>query len=85
MPPKQLRFFTTRDSGGFYMDRAWVRLPAGHDIGGEYLLFLNPLAPDPGLPKISNGAVFVNYNCGVSGPWKNVPVASRRKLLSLEG
>src|SRR5258705_2432837 len=41
MAPRQLTFFTERNSGGFYMDRPWVKLPAGHDIGGEYLLFLD--------------------------------------------
>ena len=83
-PPEQLSFFTTRDSGGFYMDKAWVRLPDGHDIGGEYLLFLNPWPARKDLPPQAKGAVFVNYNCGVSGPWAEVPLRDRERLSALE-
>jgi hypothetical protein len=83
-PPRQLKFFTFRNSGAFYMDKAWVALPAGHDIGGEYLLFLNPLEPASDQPKVAKGAVFVNYSCGVSGPWKDVSEASQKQVLSLE-
>ncbi len=82
-PPHQLRFFTVRDSGGFYMDKAWVDLPAGHDIGGEYLLFLNPWEPRPDLPKVARGAVFVNDSCGVSGPWTEVSSADRKRRSAL--
>ena len=81
---KRLRFFTFRNSGGFYMDRPWVNLPAGHDIGGEYLLFLNPVSPAPGDPAAAKGAVFVNYSCGRSGPWSKLPASSRRVLSDLE-
>ena len=83
-PSKQLRFFTFRDSGGFYMDRPWVQLPAGHDIGGEYLLFLNPVPRSAGLPGAADGSVFVNYSCGVSGSWTKVPDGSRGELNELE-
>ena len=82
-PPPQIRFFTMRNSGGFYMDRPWVPLPRGHDIGGEYLLFLNPIAPYQGQPRAARGASFVNYNCGQSRPWTEVSAASRRLLISL--
>jgi hypothetical protein len=82
-PPARLTFFTTRDSGGFYLDRAWVPLPAGHDVGTDYLLFLNPLAPFRGQPVASKGAVFVNYSCGQSKRWSTVPASSKRLLLKL--
>jgi hypothetical protein len=71
-PPARLRFFTYRDSGGFYMDRPWVNLPPGHDIGGEYLLFLDPIPPYRGRPAAAKGSVFVNYNCGQSRAWSAV-------------
>jgi len=83
-PAKQLRFFTFRDSGGFYMDRAWVPLPKGHDVGGEYLLFLNPLKRSSGFPVAAKGAVFVNYSCGVSGPWAQVSSSAQSQLAALE-
>ena len=78
-PPNTLKFFTERNSGGFYMDRPWVNLPAGHDIGGEYLLFLiqNPLATAYAAAKNS---VFVNYTCGQSKPWREVSKSSRQLL-----
>lgn len=82
-PPQRLRFFSERNSGGFYMDRSNLPLPAGHDIGGEYLLFLNPVAPYPGQPRAQRGAVFVNYACGQSRPWHKVSTASRAVLRSL--
>jgi hypothetical protein len=79
IPPNTLKFFTERNSGGFYMDRPWVSLPAGHDVGGEYLLFLtpNPLAKAYAVAKNS---VFVNYTCGQSRPWREVPKSSRQLL-----
>ena len=78
-----MTFFTYRDSGGFYMDRPWMDLPKGHDIGGEYLLFLQPseyLTPDPPEAK---GTVFVNYNCGQSKAWNEVSPADRARLDAL--
>ena len=82
-PPRQIRFFTQRNSGGFYMDRPWVPLPRGHDIGGEYLLFLNPIRPYRGQPRAERGAAFVNYSCGQSRPWREVSAVSRQTLASL--
>ena len=83
-PPKRLRFFTYRDSGGFYMDRPWVDLPAGHDVGGEYLLFLDRFPAQHAAPRAAKGAVFVNYNCGVSARWPEVRQSDRRLLAKLE-
>jgi len=54
-------------------------LPKGHDIGGEYLLFLNPIAAYRGEPAAARGSVFVNYNCGQSTEWPKV--TSRQKAL----
>lgn len=71
-PPQQITFYTMRNSGGFYMD-----------IGGDYLLFLNPIPPHQGQPRAERGAAFVNYNCGQSRPWREVSAASRRLLASL--
>jgi hypothetical protein len=82
-PPHRIRFFTQRNSGGFYMDRPWVPLPQGHDVGGEYLLFLNLILPYQGQPRAERGAAFVNYSCGQSRPWREVSAASRRLLASL--
>lgn len=83
-PSKRLRFFTYRDSGGFYLDRPSVDLPAGHDIGGEYLLFLDPLPVQRDAPSAAKGAVFVNYSCGASSAWADVRPSDRRKLRRLE-
>jgi hypothetical protein len=81
--PNRIRFFTERNSGGFYMDRAWVPLPKGHDIGGEYLLFLNPVAPYRGQPAAEVNATFVNYACGQSRQWARVSTRSRQLLTRL--
>jgi hypothetical protein len=77
--PGRFTFFTTRDSGGFYMDRRWAPLSRVHEIGRDYLLFLNPI-PRRGRSTAARGAVFVNYNCGQSRPWSKVSSASRRWL-----
>jgi len=82
-PPQRITFFTMRNSGGFYMDRPWVPLPRGHDIGGEYLLFLNPIPLHRDQPRDERGAAFVNYSCGQSRAWSEVSAASRRLLASL--
>lgn len=71
----ELPVFTWRNSGGFYMDRPG----GGHDIGGEYLLFLNPGDP-AALPPEARDAMVVNYSCGRSGLWRDVSEADRRLL-----
>jgi hypothetical protein len=75
-PPDELRLFTFRNSGGFYLDRPWQ----GHDIGGEYLLFFNPARPYRGMPKAERGTVRVNYACGQSQEWRKIPPRDRRLL-----
>lgn len=82
-PSPVLAFFTFRNSGGFYMDRASSSPRPDHDIGGEYLLFLNPPERLLGMPSSAHGTVVVNYSCGVSGPWSQVSTSSRTELLQL--
>lgn len=77
-PPRRLRFFTFRNSGGFYLDRGQE-----HDVAGEYLLFLNPTPSFPHHPAAARGTVSVNYSCGVSGPWSGVSAPSSMELLRL--
>jgi|TARA_R110002051_G_scaffold139896_1_gene212626 hypothetical protein len=77
-PPRQLRFFTFRNSGGFYLDRG-----REHDLGGEYLLFLNPTASSPEIPAAASGTVSVNYSCGVSRLWNGVTSGAQTELLRL--
>lgn len=79
-PPVEVNVFTFRDSGGFYMDRAWE----GTDIGGEYLLFLTPTSGLPWRPEVARGGTVVNYSCGQSRPWAEVPPVGRRELAMLE-
>jgi len=67
------------------MDRPGVQLPAGHDIGGEYLLFLNPIRSTGGFPAAATGAVFVNYNCGELRSWAEVSAQDRTTLAGLAG
>jgi hypothetical protein len=61
------------------MDRPWVKLPAGHDIGGEYLLFLDPNTWS-GTNAAPKHSVFVNYPCGQSKAWRDVSQSSRQML-----
>ncbi len=77
-PPRRLRFFTFRNSGGFYLDRGQE-----HDLGGEYLLFLNPTASSSAIPAAASGTVSVNYSCGVSARWSSVTSGARADLLRL--
>lgn len=80
-PTVEVSVFTYRDSGGFYMDRGGD----GADIGGEYLLFLNPTEPGPDLPIAARDAMIVNYSCGQSRSWLEVPQADRLRLAALAG
>lgn len=74
-PASRLTFFTTRDSGGYYFDKG-----SEADIGGTYLVFLNPRPPYKGEPRAERGTVFVNYPCGQSKPWAEVTAAELRWL-----
>lgn len=73
-----LTVFTWRNSGGFYMDRP----SEGPDIGGEYLLFLNPQDATH-APAEARGAMSVNYSCGQSRLWSEVTVGDRHALARL--
>lgn len=77
-PARELTMFTWRDSGGFYLDRG-----PEPDIGGEYLLFLNPLRAARDQPAAASGATQVNYSCGRSGLWSEVSQAEQMRLWSL--
>jgi hypothetical protein len=77
-PPKPLIFFTMRDSGGFYLDNG-----AAHDIGGEYLLFLQPNVRHDVDPHGITGTASVNYNCGQSKRWREVSSGELEELRRL--
>jgi hypothetical protein len=81
-PSRRIRYFTMRSSGGFPLDRRGQPQPA-HDIGGEWLLFLNRIDSFPGRPAAARDAVFVNYNCGQSRGWRDVSSAARLVLSAL--
>jgi hypothetical protein len=71
-----LRLFTYRDSGGFYLDKGMFP-----DLGGEYLLFLNPATGD--LPRGVRNVTEINFSCGQSRPWSEVPRRDRVRLADL--
>jgi hypothetical protein len=75
--PTIIKDFSERDSGGFYPD-----------VGSEYLLFLNPIsdeqaAENPTWKRVAPDAMMVNYSCGQSRPWANVPLKDRQNLEAL--
>lgn len=74
-PPAEVELFTTRDSGGFYIDGEG----AVPDLDHEYLLFLVPSRQD----LAPRGAQRVNYSCGKSGRWDDVSTADRVALARL--
>lgn len=95
-PPTVLRYFSPRNSGGFYFERSWRRVaPAGTpdsfyvgsdlaaDVGARYLVFLNPITRHPGMGSAERGATFVNYACGQSKPWREVTGPERALLARL--
>lgn len=77
-PPVNIELFTYRDSGGFYLDKG-----VDPDLGGEYLLFLDPISPALHAPAAAHGATEVNYNCGQSKEWSQVTAADRSELARL--
>lgn len=77
--PDRFTVFTERNSGGFYMDRDG----GGPDVGGDYLLFLNPTNPEGGRPAAARQALSVNYSCGQSRRWAEVGSAEVAMLETL--
>jgi hypothetical protein len=78
-PTAVLVDYSERDSGGFYLD-----------VGTEFLLFLNPIDPRGGVEylgqnwaKRAPGAMMVNYSCGQSRLWNEVPSKDRELLNAL--
>lgn len=74
-PPLHLQVFTYRDSGGFYLDKGM-----NPDLGGDYLLFLTPVASH--VPASASRAFEVNYSCGQSKLWEQT-TPTQRKTLSI--
>jgi len=73
--------YSERSSGGFYLD-----------AGTEYLLFLNPIDPADAVEDLGQnwatkapGAMMVNYSCGQSRSWNEVPSKDRKLLNALSG
>ncbi|HXV00752.1 MAG TPA: hypothetical protein VG166_09650 [Caulobacteraceae bacterium] len=77
-PPRYFPYFTERNSGGFDLN-----VGTRHDIGGEYLLFLNPLRQNVALPPAGSGAMVINYNCGQSDSWAAVGQIEQERLVQL--
>ena len=77
-PSQRIDLFTYRDSGGFYLDKG-----VSNDIGGKYLLFLDPVEPSEHAPAAAQDATEINYNCGQSKRWPSVTQSERRLLLDL--
>ncbi len=74
-PPLRVDMFTYRDSGGFYLDKGM-----GHDLGGDYLLFLRPYGSTDQMPAQARHAMEVNYSCGQSQEWSKVTPAQQQRL-----
>lgn len=79
--PRVMTVFTERNSGGFYLEPPRGRF----DPNVEYLLFLNPTDVLTDYPPESRGTAEVNYSCGQSKPWHDVPASDQRALLTLAG
>jgi hypothetical protein len=76
---QRFTLFTTRDSGGFYMDGKGG-VP---DLDGDYLLFLTPSPWRPTYLQVAKGALWINYNCGQSKAWLQVTQKEKTQLQSL--
>lgn len=77
-PPARIEMFTYRDSGGFYLDKGMV-----NDLGGEYLLFLDPVSDRESAPTAARHAMEVNYSCGQSKAWNSLSTSEQHKLVTL--
>ena len=77
--PREMTAFTERNSGGFYLEPPGRRFDPDLDI----LLFLNPTSLGPDTPAEARGTTEVNYSCGQSKPWHEVPASDRSALLTL--
>jgi hypothetical protein len=77
--PRVMTVFTERNSGGFYLQPPGSRF----DPDVDYLLFLNPTHMRTENPPEARGTAEVNYSCGQSKPWHEVPASDRRALLTL--
>lgn len=77
-PPSRIDMFTYRDSGGFFLDKGMA-----NDLGGEYLLFLDPVSHKQDAPAAARDATEVNYSCGQSKAWNSLSGSERHKLVTL--
>lgn len=77
-PESRIELFTYRDSGGFYLDKGM-----NADLGGEYLLFLDPISNQEKVPTVAQNATEVNYACGQSMAWNEVNNADKEHLTNL--
>jgi hypothetical protein len=77
-PPTRIEMFTYRDSGGFYLDKGMA-----NDLGGEYLLFLDPVSHKESVPTAARDATEVNYSCGQSKAWSSLSMSEHHKLVTL--
>ncbi|SEJ28025.1 hypothetical protein SAMN05518849_104189 [Sphingobium sp. AP50] len=77
--PASFSFSTERNSGGFYLDGASGR----PDVGGDYLLFLNPAQKGSAGPLSVRSALRINYSCGQSRPWREVSPSAQAALRHL--
>jgi len=71
-PQPRIELFTYHNSGGFYLD-----------LGGEYLLFLDPVSDQDKVPAAARNATEVNYACGQSKAWNEVSSAGQEHLADL--
>jgi hypothetical protein len=77
--PASFSLSTERNSGGFYLDGASGR----HDVGGDYLLFLNSAQAGSVGPPSVRSALRINYSCGQSRPWREVSPSAQTTLRRL--
>ncbi|SER17853.1 hypothetical protein [Sphingobium sp. YR768] len=77
--PASFSFSTERNSGGFYLDGASGR----PDVGGDYLLFLNPAQAGSAGPPSVRSAPRINYSCGQSRHWREVSPSAQAALRHL--